>query len=134
MEGLARLLGSGELGKEVAKQPDVAADVKGSLDALAKDVAAIAAKFAQPVGQRGGGGGRGGANESLLARIGQAKNGLMGGFWPTSQTLDAYGEAKTATPKAIAEANALFGKAATLSATLATYKLTLTAPKPVEPR
>ena len=31
--------------------------------------------------------------------IGQAKNGLMVGFQPTAQTLDAYSEAKTATPK-----------------------------------
>ena len=36
-------------------------------------------------------------------------------------------------PKAITDANALFAKAATLSATLAKYNLTLTAPAPIKP-
>jgi hypothetical protein len=69
----------------------------------------------------------------VVARIGQAKNGLMGGFPATAQVLEAYNEAKTATPKAIADANALFAKAATVSATLSTHKLTLAPPKPVVP-
>jgi hypothetical protein len=53
---------------------------------------------------------------------------VMGGMWPTDATMKAYNEAKTGTPKAIAEANALFAKAATLSTQLAKYNLTLTAP------
>jgi hypothetical protein len=66
----------------------------------------------------------------VVARLAQAKNGLMGGFWPTAQTLDAYSQGKTDTPKAIADANALFARAGTLSAALATHQLTLSAPAP----
>ncbi|HWK11583.1 MAG TPA: hypothetical protein VNR64_16105, partial [Vicinamibacterales bacterium] len=61
----------------------------------------------------------------------QAKNGLMGGMWPTEQTLKSYREAKTDTPKAVADANAIFAKAKTVGADLAKYNLTLTAPEPV---
>ncbi len=50
----------------------------------------------------------------------------------TEQTLRAYNEAKTQVPKAIAEANALFTKAAPLAGALATYKLTLTVPAPLK--
>ena len=67
-------------------------------------------------------------NENILTKVGQAKNGLMGGIWPTEQTMRAYNEAKIDVPKDIAEGNALFAKAAAMSATLAKYNLTLTAP------
>jgi hypothetical protein len=126
-----------ELAKEIEGRSDVPAEVKTSFQALNTDVAALMPKFQASVGGRGGtggGAGPGGAttpNPSVVARIGQAKNGLMGGFWPTTQTFVAYNEAKTTTPAAIAEANALFAKAATVSSALATHKLTLTAPKPV---
>ena len=48
------------------------------------------------------------------------------------QTTKAYADAKAQAPKAMAEANAVIAKAATLSATLAKYKVTLTAPEPVK--
>jgi hypothetical protein len=67
-----------------------------------------------------------------MARLTQAKNGMMGGMWPTDQTMKAYSDAKAQVPQAIADANALFAKAATLSTTLAKYKLTLNAPQPVK--
>ena len=67
-----------------------------------------------------------------MARLTQAKNGLMGGMWPTEQTMRAYADAKTQVPQAIAEANALFTKAAALSSTMAKHQLKLTAPQPVK--
>ena len=98
------------------------------------------AAAAAPAAQAGapaagaGPGGRGGAAApaSPIARLTQAKNGLMGGIWPTDQTMRAYDAAKTQVPQAIGEANALFAKAAALSSTLAKYKLTLTAPGAVK--
>jgi hypothetical protein len=68
----------------------------------------------------------------VAARITQAKNGMMGGIWPTSMTTKAYDDAKAMAPKAMAEANAVIAKAAALSATLAKHKVTLAAPTPVK--
>ena len=56
----------------------------------------------------------------------------MGGMSPTEATMRAYTDAKAQLPKAIADANALFARAATLSSALAKYNLTLTAPTPVK--
>ena len=123
-----------ELAKEIDGRNDVPPDVKASFQALNKDVATLLPRFQAGFGGRGGGAGGGGGatpNPSVLARIGQAKTGLMGGFLPTAQTLDAYNDAKVATPKAISEANALFEKAVTVSGALAAHKLTLAAPKRV---
>ena len=81
----------------------------------------------------GGGGGRGGgAGDSLVARVGQAKTGLMGSLWPTELTMRAYTDSKAQLPKAIADANSLFTRAATLGSALTKYNLTLTAPTPVK--
>ena len=124
-----------ELAKESASKADLPADVKTSVEALQKDVAALAPKLTLPVGGRGfgGGGGRGGgAGDSLVARVGQAKTTLMGTLWPTEITMRAYTESKTQLPKAIADANALFARAATLSSALTKHDLTLTAPTPVK--
>jgi len=111
----------------------VPAEVKTSVEALLKEVGTIAPKFAQAAGGRGGGGGaRGGAADSVVGKIGQAKNGLMGGIWPGEQTMKAYADAKAQAPKAMADANAAIARAATLSGSLAKYKLTLTAPEPVK--
>jgi hypothetical protein len=68
----------------------------------------------------------------VAARITQAKDGMMGGMWPTSMTTKAYDDAKALAPKAMAEANAVIAKAAALSTTLAKYKVTLAAPAPVK--
>jgi photosystem II stability/assembly factor-like uncharacterized protein len=127
-----------ELTKEAGSKTDVPADVKANLETLQKDVAALAPKFTVPAfGGRGfgggGGGGRGGgAGESLVARVGQAKTGLMGSLWPTEATMRAYTESKAQLPKAIADANSLFARAATLGSALTKYSLTLTAPIPVK--
>jgi len=105
--------------------------VKSSLDALKKDLDALAPKLAIPQGGRGGGG-RGNAPESLLAKIGQAKNGLMAGMTPGEQTTTAYADARTEAPKAIADLNAAIAKAAPLASSLKIYNLTLTVPPPVQ--
>ena len=83
-------------------------------------------------GRGGGGGGRGGADPTITGKIGQAKNGLSGTLWPTSITMKAYADAKTDGPKALSDANALFAKAAAVSASLAKYNFMLTAPTPVD--
>jgi len=122
-----------ELAKTVPDRDDVPADVKASFDALEKARSALAPKFAIPAGgRRGFGGARGGGGTpSVLTRLGQAKNGLMGGMWPTAQTMNSYESARKDTPSAINEANALFSKAAAVSAALAKYAITLTPPTPV---
>jgi len=117
----------------VAAKSDVPADVKASLEALTKEVAGLAPRIAAPAGGRGGGGGGGrGQNESLQAKLGQAKNGLMAGMSVADPTVRAYTEVKAQTPRAITDLNAAIAKAATLSATLAKYNVTLTAPAPVK--
>jgi len=57
---------------------------------------------------------------------------MMGGMWPTSITMKAYSESKAEAPKTLSDANSLFAKAATVSASLAKYNLKLDAPKPVD--
>jgi hypothetical protein len=120
-----------DLATTIADRSDVPADVKSSFDAFKTELAALAPKLALPQGGRGGGG-RGGANESLMAKIGTAKSGLSGGMTAGEQTTRAYTEVKSQTPKAIADLNATIAKATALSATLAKYNLTLTVPQPVQ--
>jgi photosystem II stability/assembly factor-like uncharacterized protein len=125
----------GELSKEIGSRTDLPADLKTMFDGLSKELTAFTPRIATPAGGRGfgGGGGRGGAGaDSPVARLAQAKNSLMGSMWPTSATMQAYGDAKVQVPKLIAEANALFAKATALSGALAQHKLTLTAPTPVK--
>jgi photosystem II stability/assembly factor-like uncharacterized protein len=123
-----------DLGESVSGNSNIPADVKSQFDALKTETSALMAKLplAAGGGRGGGGGGRGGADTSLTGKIGQAKNGAMGGMWPTSVTMKAYNDAKTDAPKILADANALFAKAAALGTSLAKYNVTLTAPKPVE--
>jgi hypothetical protein len=56
----------------------------------------------------------------------------MGGMPPSEITMRAYTDAKTQLPKAIADANSLFVRAATLSSALTKHSLTLTAPVSVK--
>ena len=124
-----------QLTTEMAAKTDIPADVKAAFDSLKTDATAMATKLPSPpaaVARGGGGGGRGGADPSLTGKIGQAKNGMMGGMWPTSITMKAYTDAKTDAPKALSDANALFAKAAAVSTSLAKHNLKLEAPKPVD--
>ena len=119
-----------ELAAALGDRSDVPADVKTSFDAVKNDLAALAPKLVVPQGR--GGGGRGAANDSLLAKIGQAKSGYSGGMPIGDQTTRAYTEARSQTSKAIADLNAVIAKAAALSGTLSRYNLTLTVPQPVK--
>lgn len=114
----------------VAAKTDVPADVKASLEALTKDVAALAPKLAAPAGGRGGGGR--GNPDSLAAKLGTAKNGLTAGMSPADPTVRAYTEVKAQLPKVIADMNAAIAKASTLSTALAKYNVTLTVPASVK--
>ena len=114
------------LAKTLAGRAGVPADVKGAFEALEKERAALAPKFAVPARRFGG------ASDSLLVKVGQAKNELMGGMWPTATTLKAFEDAKRNVPKAVADANAFFTKAAAVAETLKTYDLKLDAPAPIK--
>jgi photosystem II stability/assembly factor-like uncharacterized protein len=125
-----------ELAKEAQGKSDVPTDLKSSIETLQKEIATLAPKLVVQGGGRGfgggGGGGRGGAPDNLAARLAQAKNGLMGGMWPTEAVMKAYSDSKADVPKAIAEANTLFVRAAMLGSALTKHSLTLTAPTPVK--
>jgi hypothetical protein len=126
-----------QLSQDIAAKTDIPADVKSAFESLKTDAAAMAPKL--PIaaggggrGGGGGGGGRGGADPTLIGKIGQAKNGMSGGLWPTSMTMKAYADAKSDAPKVLSDANGLFAKAAAVSASLAKHNLKLEAPKPVD--
>ena len=68
-----------------------------------------------------------------VARLNQAKNGLMGGMPATSPTLDAYKRSKAEMPKALEEAQALLAKVQAFSAVLAKHNITLTVPPTAKP-
>jgi hypothetical protein len=119
-----------ELGTTIDARSDIPADVKASFDAFKKELAALAPKLTLPQGGRGGG--RGGAPESLVTKVGQAKSGLTAGMSPGDQTVRAYTEVKAQAPKAIADLNGAIAKATPLSGTLAKYNLTLTVPAPIK--
>jgi photosystem II stability/assembly factor-like uncharacterized protein len=121
-----------ELATTVSGRSDVPGDVKAGVDALKKDLDALTPRLTIPQGGRGGGGGRGGQPESLLARIGQAKQGLMAGMAPGEQTTTAYADAKAQAPKAIADLNAAIAKATTVASSLSRFNLTLNVPQPVK--
>src|SRR5262249_4037650 len=124
-----------QLTTDMAGKTDIPADVKSAFDSLKADTAALLPKLppgaAVGAGRGGGGGGRG-HDPSLPGRIAQAKNGMMGGMWPTSVTMKAYNDAKAEAPRTLSDANALFAKAAAVGASLAKYNLKLDVPKPVE--
>jgi len=121
-----------ELSTTAASRSDVPADVKSSIDSLKSDLAALAPKLTPPPAGRGGGGGGGrGANDTLLAKVGQAKSGLMAGMTPGEQTTRAYTEVKNQTPKTITDLNAAITKASALSGRLGPLNLTLTVPSPI---
>jgi len=110
----------------------VPANVKSAFEDFNKELAALAPKLTAPQGGRGGGG-RGGATESLMAKVAQAKNGLTAGMSPGDQTVRAYTEVKAQSAKAIADLNAVLTKATAVSAALAPFNLTLTVPAQVQP-
>jgi len=121
-----------ELTTALAGRSDVPADVKASVESLSKELAAQAPKITLPAGGRGGGGGGRGNNDSLAAKLGQAKGGLMATMSPGEQTTTAYSQVKAELPKAVTDLNVTIAKAATLSDALKKYNLTLTVPAPIK--
>lgn len=114
--------------KQVASKTDLPADVKAQAETFNKEFTELATRLVPAGG--GGWGGGGGTPPSPIARAAQAKNGMMGGMWPTKATMDAYNEAKAGVPGAISEANAMVARTQTVSAALAKHGITLTvAPK-----
>jgi len=114
-----------EVMKQIAAKSDLPADVKTQAEAFNKELTAVSAKLLPPAGGRGGGGGRG-ADPTPIGKATAAKNGMMGGMWPTALTMTAYNEAKTEVPAAISEANTVLTKAQALSTALARHSITLT--------
>ncbi|HET9263198.1 MAG TPA: hypothetical protein VFO14_09145 [Vicinamibacterales bacterium] len=118
----------GELAKEFEGRSDLPPDVKAMFDAVRKELAELAPKFAPPAGGRGRGGRGGGAVDNPLQRAAAAKNALMAGMWPTAAALTAYTDAKAQVPKLFDQANGLLTKASALSSALAKHNITLTVP------
>jgi hypothetical protein len=125
-----------DVSKKLGEKPDVPASVKSQFESFQKDMDATRKKFGVPFNQNaggrgGGGGGRGGAvdPENVLARGSGLKQSLMG-VWeaPSASMVRQYNEVKLALPKATADANALLGRAASLSQTLKKYDITLNVP------
>jgi hypothetical protein len=118
-----------DIQKAIEGRGDLPAEIRTTFESVDKSLLEMTAKLAPPAGGRGGGGGgRGGAADTPLARVNQAKNGLMGGMPATAQTLDAYKRSKGEMPKAIEEAQALLARVQALSAALARHNITLTVP------
>jgi hypothetical protein len=121
--------------KTLGEKSDVPASVKAQFDALSRQLDTVRARFGVPLpapgGRGGGGGGRGGAvdPENVFARASGLKQSLMG-VWepPSAAAVRQYNEVKLSLPKAIADANAVLARAATVSQALKKYDITLTAP------
>ncbi|MEO5897474.1 MAG: hypothetical protein ABIS06_17420 [Vicinamibacterales bacterium] len=122
-----------EVMKQIAANSDLPADVKTQAETFNKELTAVSAKLVPSAGGRGGGGGGRGADPTPIGKAGAAKNGMMGGLWPTAMTMTAYNDAKTEVPAAITEANTLLAKAQALSTALARHAITLTVPPPAKP-
>src|SRR5207248_3337278 len=112
-------------------------------ESLNKEYDAVRKKFGVPLntapaGGRGGGGGggRGGApvdTANVLARASTLKT-QVAGVWetPSAAMVRQYNDVRIALPKAIAEGNAVLGKAGAVSQTLKKYDITLNVPASVK--
>ena len=124
-----------QLSTEIAGKTDIPADVKTAFESLKADAAAMAPKLpvaAAGGGRGGGGGGRGGADPTITGKIGQAKNGLSAHPVADLDHDEGVHRRQGGWPKALSDANALFAKAAAVSASLAKFNLKLDPPKPVD--
>jgi hypothetical protein len=115
--------------KQVASKSDLPADVKTQAEAFQKELTEMMTSLV-PQGGRGRGGRGGGGTPSPIARAAQAKNGMMGGMWPTQVTMNAYNEAKSGFPGAVKQVNDMLKKAQALSAALSKHGITLNVPAP----
>lgn len=119
-----------EIKKELEGRADIALELKTSVESLSKEAGTLMPKFAAAAGR--GGAPQPGVQPSIMARISQAKNGLMGSIGITDSVLRAYNDSKVQGPKAIADANALFAQAAAIGEKLSALKVTLTVPAQVK--
>jgi hypothetical protein len=117
-----------DVSKTIASRADLPPDVRTSFEAADTQLLELTARFAPPAGGRGGG--RGGAGDTPLGRLAQAKNGLMNGIAVTAQTSEAYKRSKAEIPKALAEAAAFMSKVQMLSSVLGRHNITLTVAPP----
>ena len=126
--------------KKVSENSSIPANVKSQFESLQKEFDAARKKFGVPLnagaaGGRGGGGGRGGAvdPDNLLAKTSGLKTSMMS-FWeaPSGSLVRQYNEVKVSMPAAITSANAVLTRAATVSAALKKYDITLTVPPTVK--
>jgi photosystem II stability/assembly factor-like uncharacterized protein len=118
-----------EIMKQVASKSDLPAEVKTQAEAFQKELAEMMTSLV-PQGGRGRGGRGGGGTPGPIARAAQAKNGMMGGMWPTQATMNAYDEAKSGFPGAVKQVNDMLKKAQALSAALSKHGITLNVPAP----
>jgi hypothetical protein len=126
--------------KAVAEKGEIPANVKTQFESLNKEFDAVRKKFGVPVnagagGRGGGGGGRGGAADpdNVLAKTSTLKTQLAN-VWeaPSPAAVREYNAVKLALPKAVADGNALLGKAKAVSESLAKYGVTLKVPDGVK--
>jgi len=128
-----------DVSKKVGENSSVPALVKTQFESLNKDLEALRKKFGVPLNAPAaagrGGGGRGGAvdPDNVLARTSSLKTQIMG-IWetPSAALTRQYNEVKLALPKAVADANALLGRASGISQTLKKYDITLDVPPAVK--
>jgi photosystem II stability/assembly factor-like uncharacterized protein len=131
----------------------VPAAVKTQFAALSKELDAVRVKFGVPQGAAGGagrggaaagaasaaqgrGGGRGGGAadpQNLLSRTSALKTQILA-FWelPGEALMKQHAELKTAMPRAVTDANAVFMRAGAVSQALKKYDITLTVPSPIK--
>jgi hypothetical protein len=124
--------------KKVGENSSIPANVKSQFESLQKEFDAARKKFgvpinANPAGGRGGGRGAAVDPDNDLAKTSGLKNSIMR-FWeaPSGSLLRQYNEVKLSMPKAVADANAVLTHAATVSAALKKYDITLTVPPTVK--
>ena len=117
------------------------ADAKAAVEAFSKDFDAVRPKFGVPPAvvaiAPGGGGGRGGGApvdpNNLAAKVTTVKGNVLAfADTPSDSSMKQYADIKLALPKAIAEGNAVIGKASALATALKKAGVELTVPAPVK--
>lgn len=130
-----------DLAEKVPGMANVPDTVKAQFASVQKEFDTVRAKFGVPAAPGAGGGGRGGfggggaaagASPNVLARAGTVKGRIMSFYdMPSDALMAQYADVRVALPRAVTEANAVLGRAQTLSQALAKYGVTLTVPAQV---
>jgi hypothetical protein len=132
-----------DLAGKVPDMTNVPDSVKSQFTVINGELETVREKFGVPFPAAGAGGGRGGRgggrggggggnDANVLGRVASVKNAIMAFYDAPSASLTRQAEtARRDLPRAIDEANALFGRATSLSQALAKYNVTLTVPAQV---